>query len=905
MSDDIRPPDPLPIQPENGNSSGRGAVEPADPTLTAADGAGFGRYAIIEEIGRGGMGVVYRARDEVLGRDVALKTILPDARINANRRKRLLREARAASKLAHPGIVPVFEVFDHDGVPWIAMQYIDGVSLDSVLALSGPPPIGELLEQQASLASALHAAHANGVLHRDVKPSNVLIDRNGSVRLTDFGLARQLAGFEDSVPDAVDTLTAEGLVIGTLPYMSPEQVLGRKLDERSDIFSLGALFFQMTTGRRPFEGSTDGEIIDAVLHHQPSPISHPTQTLPPQLKGIIERCLEKEPRNRYQNAGDLASDLRMLMRGNTSMSGRRLSRITMPRSRNVAIVAVSVIFVLATVALIGWWRNQSRTRLPRFGVRQVTDHAGLESTPAVSPNGLEIAYTRTEERNTDIWLVDRRGGTPLRLTSHTATDRDPAWYPDGSALAFVSTRGGHEAVWRVSRFGGGPELVLDGAMDPSISPDGKSLAFSQRDASGIQRIGVAQLSDPVGLSLLTGPDDGLWDHRHPAWSPSGDTLVYEDFRNLWLVPVTGGPAQPFTADDPPDREPAWAPDGRHIYFSSAREGVRAIWRKSKGGEFLERVTTGTGFERAPSLSADGRLLVYATHQLNASLEIVDRSTNGRARLHDARHMSQPVISPDGSALVFASGRESALDLWKAVLVNGKPAGEPERLTRNPGSGSNPNYSPDGRWVAYHRVLEGRRDLWVVSASGGLPVQITDHPANDVVPDWSPDGRRLAFSSDRSGSHQLWVLGIEEGAVVEDPRQITDLEGNAIRPVWSPDGQKLAFIYQTERERDVWLADTDGRAPPRRLTTQADPRYLRWTTTGDGIMVSGYWGGERATIRSVSPAGGALEPVLDLELSNVDAEISGFDLSRDGRFVVLSAMEYRGDVWELESESGAF
>ncbi len=872
-----------------------------------AIGRQVGHFRVLGLLGRGGMGVVYRGRDLILDREIALKTILPEYRLNSRRRQRLMREARMASKLSHPSIVPIFEVFESEGNPWIAMQLVEGPTLASHLMVHGPPTIGRILEHQTALAGALSTAHSSGVLHRDIKPSNILIGPDGTVLLTDFGLARSLeCDSQGDTPDSTETLTEDGSIVGTLPYMSPEQAFGRPVDERSDIFSLGAVFYEMITGNRAFEASSDGGLIEAICHRQPSRPTHSTDEVPVELQEIVARCLEKEPADRYQNAGDLASDLKNLSRRSGSWDSspaRHPGNWTQYRKQ--VLLFCSVIAVAGLILIGQQWAGRRLNRIPPHVARQLTDQAELEADPAVSPTGREIVYSLARAGNTDIWMIDRLGGSPLQLTTHAANDRCPRWYPDGSAVVFVSDRSGQDGIWRIPRLGGPAELVLENAQDPVISPDGRRLAFARAGPNGFHRIGVANLDNLGDVQMVTGPKDGLWDHGRPAWSPDGSVLCYHDFRNLWLVDAAHGQARPLTDDDPPDREPAWAPNGRHIYFTSFRDGARAIWRQAVKGGVPERVTTGSGSERAPHLSSDGSSLVYATQQEIVSLEIVDRASKQRSRLHVARDMSQPALAPDGSSVVFYSTRENGLDLWRIALEDGRTSGDPVRITRLPGTSSNPRFSPDGRWIVFYRVSEGQRDLWVVPSGGGAPHQLTDDPSIDILPEWSPDGREIAFSSDRSGSLQLWVVGFEGGATVGLPRQVTDLVGSAIRPAWSPDGREVAFILNSADSSEVWIISADGVSPPQQVTQGADVQFHRWARRSGELFVSGYWGEAHPTIRLVSPETHETVPLVGLTPTNPDAELSIFDVSPDGRIVIMKSTELRGDIWELDAESQTF
>ena len=632
---------------------------------------------------------------------------------------------------------------------------------------------------------------------------------------------------------------------------------------------------------------------------------HPAEPVQEVLQLVVDRCLAKDSKNRYQTADELAQDLRALVRVSGSVTGvhERWPRAARwrPRTQLLAIPAAAIVMAGVTTLLL----RVTGDRVPQYVARQVTDDPRLEAEPAISPSGSEIAYSLRDGGNTDLYVIDARGGTPLRLTSGMADDHSPTWYPDGSAVLFVSGRAGQKDLWRVSHFGGVPERVLANAVDPAISPDGKRVAFARPDAEGVPRICVTSLDSPADTRFLTEKYDGFWEHFEPAWSPDGRSIIYRDFRDLWLVPLDGGSPRVLSQDDPMDRQPIWSPDGRWIYFSSFRDGAQAIWRRREKGTMLQRITTGTGWEQSPSISADGRRIVYATFQEDTRLEIVDRSTGHRVLLHDARHVSSPAISPDGRSVVLSSSRENAADLWKLNLRDERPMDSSMRLTRQPGSCTNPVFSRDGRWIAYYRVIDGQRDVWVVDSEGGSPHQITDSTATDVQPDWSPDDRRIAFCSDRSGSMQVWIVDVADGSAQGAPRELTNIAGTVERPIWSPTGDELAFIVHTDVGSEVWRVPPDGSRPPQRVTTGAGAEYLRWIPGSGGLLVGGYWGGRQIQVHSVDPVSGESSRVEDLVVNDADDEQWGFDVTADGRTAVLSVFSHRGDVWMLEAESGAF
>jgi len=865
-------------------------------------GTRVGHYELLALIGRGGMGAVYRARDLVLGRQVALKTPLPSRDLKSQHRKRFLREARAASKLSHPGIVTVFEAFEHDATPWIAMELVEGTSLHSLLAEAESLQIDTIVRHSATLASALHAAHEKGVLHRDLKPSNILISTEGKARVTDFGLARFMAEPTDDSPATdVETLTIDGALVGTIPYMPPEQLLGKTADPRGDLFSLGAVMYEMCTGTRAFAGSSDGQVMNAILHTSPRPVSGIRPDIPRDLERIINRCLARRPERRYQSASAVVADLKNLRAPSIGRSRSRLRSAFAGRTRTAWATAGTLI--LAGLVVVWWLQGpQPEASVPRFQPKQVTG-PGVE--PAISPDGEEIAFTVAEKVNRDIWLVDARGGQPLRITTEPSSERSATWFPDGSSIAFVSDRGGRNAIWKVPRLGGAAVQLVPNAEDPAVSPDGTRIVFVRKGADGFTRVTVAPLGDVGSARTLTGENDGLWDHRNPAWSPDGTTLCYQDFRNLWLIPAEGGTARPLTTDDASNHDPQWSSDGRFVYFGSFRDGLRALWRIGvKGGEPV-RLTMGTVPEQAPTLSKDGRRLAYSTIQDRTAILLIDLETGTRSQIEETRMLSDPAIAPDRSAVVMAFNQWNTYDLWRVPLVENRPSGPPSQVNDLPGSCAHPVFSPDGKWLAFHRVLSQQRDIFLMPARGGEAIKFTSHEAADVHPEFSPDGDHLAFISDRSGSLQVWVAPIHGGRRIGEPRQITSHPGTAIFPSWSPDGSEIAFVAQTGDVSEVWIAPTRGTGGARRLTEGAGAIVVCWNRESGMVLVCGYWGNSSPIVQIVSPEGEVIGKLSTASPSSPAAEVLDLDVSRDGRLMALWEREQRGDVCVLEAESGSF
>lgn len=858
-----------------------------------------GHYEILSVLGRGGMGVVYEARDVKLNRVAALKTPLP-GRTSDQDRRRFMREAQAVAGLSHPNIATVFEVFEHETTLWVAMELVSGGTLRGVIWEKRALPPLEVLRWGEALADAVHAAHLHGVLHGDINPNNIMLRADGRPLLLDFGLAQVLHKGATDTLQSTQTSAApvSNPAAGTPAYMPPEQVLGQPRDVRSDLFSLGAVLYEMCTGRPAFSGRDRVELYENILHRDPPPVSDFNAAIPAELERIVHKALAKRADERYQTAADLVADLRVLKRHTESGTEALPARptTTLPWRRGILIAAA-----LSAIAVAGVF--QMRSDLPPASVPvQVTSVPGWEAEPAVSPDGRSIAYASDESGDADIWISDVQGGGTLRLTDHPASDRRPFWYPDGTAVAFVSSRNGRRAIWKVSRLGGAAIMVVDDADEPAISSDGTRIAFVREGPTGAKRIFVARLDLAGEARSITGDADGLWNHVGPTWSPDGQRICYGAARGLWVVPASGGHASPLTADDEVDFEPAWAPDGRHVYFSSYREGTLALWRVPATGGAPIRLTVGSGPERHPSISADGRSLAYSTFVDDPDIVVHDLQTGAERRFPGVRDEHAPVIAPDGSAVAFISDRIGGrFDLWLQPLVQGTPSDAPRRLTDRPGSVAQPAYSPDGKWIAYHRVVDGQRDVWIVPAAGGPEVKFTEDPAVDIHPAWSPDGSRIAFASERGGGSRIWIAPVRDGHPAGDAVQFTSETSEDDTPSWAPDGKSIAFIRYGPGTAEVWVQPLDRHAPARRVTTRAQAGKIVWGRTSSVLFVSGLWGGEGLTLRQVPSDGGPASAVPTSPVMSTNPSFVHFDLSLDGRLLVFARENRRGDVWLLRSQ----
>jgi Tol biopolymer transport system component len=866
-----------------------------------AVGTTVGPYEILAPLGAGGMGEVYRATDTRLGRDVALKVLPERVAESPELRERFEREARAVASLSHPGILAIHDFGTDGGRTFAAMELLEGETLRERLA-TGPISPRRATEYALQLAQALAAAHDRGVVHRDVKPENVFLTREGRVKVLDFGLARQASSLltgsgDDSVSPTLAPGTEPGTVLGTVGYMSPEQVKGQEADARSDIFSFGTVLYEMLTGKRAFRGETAAETMTAILRADPAEPASVHDGIPLALERIVDHCLEKSPDRRFRTAHDLAFALETASGASSRSAAAVAAAGERPRWRKLAWGAAALLG-LAVAVQAGRILERRAPAAPGGAaapgsVLRLTNQPGPERWPQLSPDGKTLAFVAAAASSDEGDLHPARGRGkrdqpharlpgrrhPPGLLAGRRPDRVPLGACRGGPLRHGLDRRVREAARR-SRLQ--PELVA-GRTGDRVS------TVSWGDVAS--RSGWGELLGDRRLLRGPTPDRDAGRRRRTRWSPrvtASRTGACRTRASGTSSPVAaaGGSAVAVTTDAAIAWDPVWWPDGRHLYFTSDRGGTMNLWRVAideASGRVLgppEPLTVPSAWAGHGSLSGDGRTLVYADRDV--------RTTLMRTALDAVRGRAS------GSAAVVLRG---SLELRDQAL------------------------SPDGEWIAF--TTAGREDVFVIRADGTGFRQLTDDAFRDRGVAWSPDGQRLAFYSNREGDYQAFTARPDGSEL----KQVSAVPGGLWYVAWSPDGSELA----TCGEKGAWRIDLRqpvGEAAARRLppideTHEFCPRS--WSPDGQalaGIAIGpgAVWRG----LHTLSLASGAYRRLGDQdelvawldtgrlvvgttrgEIQVVDARSGevrelarglGLSVSADGRWLTYAELSEEADVW---------
>lgn len=902
-------------------------------------GKTLGHYQITSQLGKGGMGEVYRAKDLKLGRDVAIKVLSRERIADPEAKQRFVREAQAASALNHPNIVTIYEIASENGSDFIAMEYVRGKTLGHLIGKRGLK-CDVMLNYAVQLADALAAAHAIGVIHRDLKPSNVMVvEGQGLIKVLDFGLAK-LSGADDgsnltstqttqSIPEPK---TAEGQILGTVAYMSPEQVEGKKVDARSDIFSFGAVLYEMLAGRPAFQGNSKISILAAVLREEPRPLYEVARGVPRELEELIGLCLRKDRDQRIQHMDDLRLLLQHLKQqpGAKGLIAKRPSHQT---TRYASILtALAALLVLTAAGL--WKLTHSDTSTGTATLTRLTWNSGLTENPVLSPDGKLLAYAsdRYGEGNLDIWMQQLSGGEPVRLTNNPADDYTPSFSPDGSKIAFRSDRD-NGGIYVISALGGQERLIARSGHNPRFSPDGTRIAYWVGEPANFSSSGKVYIVSAAGGKPIE-CQPGFADARYPIWTPDGKYLLFQGLdlpsgKSDWWVVLVGqnGSFQQaiktgaFEIFQREGLSVNMGPGGfmaDRILFSANAGSTSSIYqihistKNWKAEEKPQRLTFGTGLEAEPFPGPGGQLVFFS---MAVSYNIwflpinslgqpgTDIQPLSQGRIYDAT----PSCSRDGRKVVFASGISGNRDVWLKDFQTGRET----PLTAAPGNAISPIISADGVKVAYSLSNVPTQPIYIINLSlppdSRMAEKVCDNCGKPVG--WSPDGDQILYVHGQPKS-----IGLFNVALSQKIQLLRHARYDLDQAQFSPDGAWISVVAYTGPDytmvyvlpfrdgaaatEDQWIPITSGESWDDRPRWSPDGTLMYYYSKRDGYGCIWKQALDRNTKRPIG-APSAVHHFHSSRLSLMHMQLNGIGISVALDKLIFNLVEITGNVWMMQ------
>jgi Tol biopolymer transport system component/tRNA A-37 threonylcarbamoyl transferase component Bud32 len=775
-------------------------------------GKTLSHYQIIEKLGEGGMGVVYKARDTRLKRPVALKFLPPESLQNKAKKAKLLQEAQAAAAINHLNICTVYEIDEVDGQVFIAMEYIEGVSLREKIK-EERLKIKEVINYAMQIAEGLQAIHDKDMVHRDIKSDNIRITDKGQVKIMDFGLVK--------TSRVKETMSQEDTTGGTVAYMSPEQIRGEEVDHRTDIWSWGVVLYEMLSGQLPFKIDKLGIAgVYSILDEEPDPLQKICPDISPECLYVLDKALKKDREQRYPSMKDVFMDLKSLknaMIKTDAISGTEpMIAEDHGQKINWRIIVPAVVFILLIMIITVKIVFQKPPPSQESKITRLTSLSGGEYDPALSPDGSKLAFSCDIEDNDNWDIYIKLIGEDDYHCIAASKDREysAAWSPDGNSIAYI--REGLEQTGIYQRpIIGGRETKLY-TFNHSVylqsvwseidwSPDGQWIAFSDYDSSGkhlcLYQIHVKTLEK----EQLTFPGSDHLGDMNPTYSPDGHSVAFQRvvtyaISDLYILDLKNRQIRQVSFDDRSINGLAWTSDGQEIVISSNRDGIFRLWRTSaKGGEPRRLEKSGQNVT-ALSISRGGNRLAYTEsyYELNVCLADICDTLSEEIIPHQLTGSSQsesfPVFSPDEKQIAFGSNRTGSNEIWSCK----RDGSDLRRITSLNTQSNVPQWSPNGQWIVFDSELGGHRDILIVDALGAEPPRnLTDSPSDDRMPSWSRDGQWVYFGSTCTGEVQIHKINVQTRKLV----QITTNGG--FFGLESLDGKWLYFKKYVEQHGPIY------------------------------------------------------------------------------------------------------
>jgi eukaryotic-like serine/threonine-protein kinase len=853
-------------------------AEKVTPTKPNIIGTQINQYKILSLLGAGGMGAVYLAEDKKLERQVAVKLLSDEFAKDTTRRNRFFQEAKSASALNHPNILTVHEIGELDGTHFIVTEFIKGRTLMHYLG-EEKPNLQSVLEIATQIASALSAAHEAGIIHRDIKPDNVMVRNDGIVKVLDFGIAKLT---DSNAVKEVDTesetqvkpMTVPGMIIGTPQYMSPEQARGQKVDLRSDIFSFGVVLYEMIAGSPPFSGATNIDTIGSILKDEPKPLREFQPGISESVENIVSKALRKDRELRYQHIKDLFIDLNDAKRTieldaklvHYTETVKALTTVNttsgiVTQRRFSLVHALIFLLVAGGISLIIWRflpvSNNSFEQLKTTEIVSWASKPGeIYSVGSFSPDGKMIAFTSTKAGGKNIWIKQTTSGEAIQITKDEFRNENPIWSPNGEELAFFSAKGGKPGFWRIPILGGSPKLI-------AMVDDGGSVMryWSKKDviyyesknelfAIDVNSEQIKQITDFAGKKIEASSINIAADEQSLAYTTvEGEQII------LWTKQINDETPKKLLTGSSQIKNTAWHPDNRRIFFSDSVDGTFQIFVTDTNAAPPRQISTAERDCFVLNISSDGEKILYGSAKEDSDIWGFNIKENKEFTVaSDIDSELWANVSPDGKTLAYQSvkglSQGNKLFSGKILTETLNSQSQPSEIS---GEGGLPIWSPDGKTLAYMRRVENKSRIEKASINGGQKQLVASDVAiiyNTLLPynrlqtndfSWSPDSKQIAYMSKKSGQYNIWLVNADGTNDV----QLTDNQDKNFYlncPIWSPDGKRIVYTSKTgtttaegKPSFQVWIIDVETKKSTSVTQPSKFLRLIGWGQNGGELL----------------------------------------------------------------------